>query len=100
MELLAIVYRQYRTSFSIILLLSMASAVVGIGVIAFINQQLIETSAAPWQVLPQFLGLVLLLLVVTLAAQLALTTLGHHFVYDLRARLIKRILDTDTETLR
>ncbi|MFC4258091.1 multidrug ABC transporter permease/ATP-binding protein [Marinobacter lacisalsi] len=99
MELLAIVYRQYRTSFSIILLLSMASAVVGIGVIAFINQQLIETSAAPWQVLPQFLGLVLLLLVVTLGAQLALTTLGHHFVYDLRARLIKRILDTDTETL-
>lgn len=99
MELLAIVYRQYRTSFSIILLLSMASAAVGIGVIAFINQQLIEMSAAPWQVLPQFLGLVLLLLVVTLGAQLALTTLGHHFVYDLRARLIKRILDTDTETL-
>ncbi|GGY69850.1 multidrug ABC transporter permease/ATP-binding protein [Marinobacter zhanjiangensis] len=99
MELLAIVYRQYRLSFMIIMLLSLASAVVGIGVIAFINQQLIEASAAPWQVLPTFLGLVLLLLVVTLGAQLALTTLGHHFVYDLRARLIKRILDTDTETL-
>lgn len=99
MELLAIVYRQYRTPFLIIMLLSLASAVVGIGVIAFINQQLIEASAAPWQVLPKFLGLVLLLLVVTLGAQLALTTLGHHFVYDLRARLIKRILDTDTETL-
>jgi putative ATP-binding cassette transporter len=37
MELLAIVYRQYRTSFLIIMLLSLASAVVGIGVIAFIN---------------------------------------------------------------
>lgn len=49
--------------------------------------------------LPKFLALVLLLLAVTLGAQLALTTLGHHFVYDLRARLIKRILDTDTETL-
>ena len=99
MELLAIVYRQYRTSFLLIMLLSLASAVVGIGVIAFINQQLIAASAAPWQVLPRFLGLVLLLLLVTLGAQLALTTLGHHFVYDLRARLIKRILDTDTETL-
>ena len=99
MELLAIVYRQYRLPFVVIMLLSLASAGAGIGVIAFINQKLIETSAAPWQVLPEFLGLVFLLLVVTLAAQLALTTLGHHFVYDLRARLIKRILDTDTETL-
>lgn len=99
MELLAIVYRQYRTPFLIIMLLSLASAAAGIGVIAFINQQLIESSAAPWQVLPGFLGLVLLLLVVTLGAQLALTMLGHHFVYELRGRLIKRILDTDTETL-
>lgn len=99
MELLAIVYRQYRTPFLIIMLLSLASAAVGIGVIAFINARLIESMAAPWQVLPEFLGLVLLLLVVTLGAQLALTTLGHHFVYDLRARLIKRILDTDTQTL-
>ena len=99
MELLAIVYRQYRTRFLIIMLLSLASAVVGIGVIAYINDKLIESVAAPWQVLPEFLGLVLLLLVVTLGAQLALTTLGHHFVYDLRARLIKRIMDTDTETL-
>lgn len=99
MELLAIVFRQYRTPFLIIILLSLASAAAGIGVIAFINARLIESVAAPWQVLPEFLGLVLLLLVVTLAAQLALTTLGHHFVYDLRAKLIKRILDTDTETL-
>lgn len=99
MELLAIVYRQYRAPFLLIMVLSLASAGAGIGVIAYINQQLIETTAAPWQVLPTFLGLVLLLLVVTLGAQLALTILGHHFVYQLRGRLIKRILDTDTETL-
>lgn len=99
MELLTIVFRQYRTSFLVIMLLSLASATLGIGVIAFINQRLIESFADPWQVLPQFLGLVLLLLVITLAAQLALTTLGHHFVYQLRSRIIKRILDTDIETL-
>lgn len=52
MELLAIVFRQYRTSFLIIMLLSLASAVVGIGVIAFINQQLIEASAAPGRCCP------------------------------------------------
>lgn len=99
MELLAIVFRQYRIPFVIIMLLSLISAGVGIGVIAFINHQLIESAGASWQVLPTFFGLVLLLLVVTLAAQLALTVLGHHFVYDLRGRLIKQILDTDIETL-
>ncbi len=99
MELLAIVFRHYRMPFLVIMLLSLASAAAGIGVIAFINQRLIESFADPWQVLPQFLGLILVLLVVTLGAQLALTTLGHHFVYQLRNRLIKRILDTDTETL-
>ncbi|SFR75727.1 putative ATP-binding cassette transporter [Marinobacter daqiaonensis] len=99
MELLAIVFRQYRTPFLIVLLLSLASAALGIGVIAYINEQLIESFADPWQVLPRFLGLVVLLLVVTLASQLSLTILGHHFVYQLRGRLIKQILDTDTETL-
>lgn len=99
MELLSIVYRQYRLPFLIIMLLSLLSAVAGIGVIAYINQQLIESTAAPWRVLPVFLGLILLLLAITLGAQLALTMLGHHFVYELRGRLIKRILDTDTETL-
>lgn len=65
MELLAIVFRQYRFPFVIIMLLSLLSAGVGIGVIAFINQQLIESAGAPWHVLPTFFGLVLLLLVVT-----------------------------------
>ncbi|MFW5823731.1 MAG: hypothetical protein ACOCVV_02060 [Marinobacter sp.] len=67
MELLAIVYRQYRRPFLIVMLLSLASAVAGIRIIAYINRQLIETAAAPWQVLPTFLGLVLLL-VITLGA--------------------------------
>lgn len=99
MELLTIVFRQYRLPFVAVMLLSLASAGVGVGVIAFINQKLIESAGAPWHVLPTFFGLVLLLLAVTLAAQLTLTMLGHHFVYDLRGRLIKQILDTDIETL-
>ncbi len=50
-------------------------------------------------VLPEFLGLLLLLMVVTLGSQLALTTLGHHFVYRLRSEFIKRILDTHVERI-
>ena len=34
---------------------------------------------------------------VTLGSQLALTTLGHHFVFRLRGEFIKRILDTQIE---
>ncbi|UYA59290.1 ATP-binding protein syrD [Pectobacterium sp. F1-1] len=73
----------------------MLSAALGIGLIAFINLQLIETVNQSLSVLPQFLGLLLLLMGVTLVSQLALTTLGHHFVYRLRGQFIKRILDTN-----
>ena len=51
-------------------------------------------------ILGQLIGLVLLLLVITLGSQLALTTLGHHFVYRLRGRLLKQLLDTDVARLR
>ncbi|MFJ5429790.1 multidrug ABC transporter permease/ATP-binding protein [Pectobacterium actinidiae] len=95
MALLHIVYQQYRWPFLAVILLSLLSAALGIGLIAFINLQLIETVNQSLGVLPQFLGLLLLLMGVTLASQLALTTLGHHFVYRLRGQFIKRILDTN-----
>lgn len=98
MELLQVVFRHYRWPFLGAIGLSLLSAGLGVGVIAFINQRLIEVGS-PLSALPQFLGLLLVLLVVTLATQLALTLLGHHFVYDLRSRLVKRILDTDIERL-
>ncbi|MCU1789239.1 multidrug ABC transporter permease/ATP-binding protein [Pectobacterium polaris] len=95
MELLRIVYQQYRWPFLAVILLSLLSAALGIGLIAFISLQLIETVNQSLSVLPQFLGLLLLLMGVTLVSQLALTTLGHHFVYRLRGQFIKRILDTN-----
>ena len=98
MELLRVVFRHYRWPFLGALALSLMSAGLGVGVIAFINQRLIEAGSA-LSALPQFLGLLALLLAVTLGTQLALTLLGHHFVFDLRSRLVKRILDTDIERL-
>ncbi|MGY3859228.1 multidrug ABC transporter permease/ATP-binding protein [Aeromonas intestinalis] len=100
MELLSLVYRQYRWPFIAITLLSLLSAVSGIGVIAFINQSLIESAGDPLPILGQLIGLILLLLVITLGAQLGLTTLGHHFVYRLRGRLLKQLLDTDVARIR
>ena len=98
MELLRVVFRHYRWPFLGALALSLGSAGLGVGVIAFINQRLIEAGSA-LSALPQFLGLLALLLAVTLGTQLALTLLGHYFVFDLRSRLVKRILDTDIERL-
>mgnify|MGYP000860270548 FL=1 len=100
MELLSLVYRQYRWPFIAITLLSLLSAVSGIGVIAFINQYLIESAGDPLPILGQLVGLIFLLLVITLGSQLALTTLGHHFVYRLRGRLLKQLLDTDVARIR
>jgi nitrate reductase gamma subunit len=47
-----------------------------IGLIAFINVRLIEMVDTSLSVLPEFLGLLLLLMAVTLGSQLALTTLA------------------------
>ena len=97
MQLLLLVWRQYRWPFLAVMALSMLSAALGIGLIAFINQRLIENVDISLRVLPEFLGLLLLLMAVTLGSQLALTLLGHHFVYRLRGEFIKRILDTRVE---
>lgn len=99
MELLSLVFKQYRWPFIGVMLLSLASAALGIGLIAFINIKLIATTEASLAVLPQFLVFLLLLMAVTLGSQLALTVLGHHFVYRLRGEFIKRILDTDIERI-
>ena len=99
MELLLLVWRQYRWPFISVMALSLASAAMGIGLIAFINQRLIESVDLSVAVLPEFLGLLLLLMAVTLGSQLALTTLGHHFVYRLRSEFIKRLLDTPIERI-
>ncbi|MAS09817.1 multidrug ABC transporter permease/ATP-binding protein [Salinisphaera sp.] len=99
MTLLRLILRDYRAAFIGVLMASVASAALGIGVIAFINQRLIETAANPLAAMPQFFGLILLLLAVSLVAQLGLTVLGHQFVFDLRSRLVKRIMDTDIERI-
>ncbi|WP_423822826.1 multidrug ABC transporter permease/ATP-binding protein [Salinisphaera sp. SPP-AMP-43] len=95
MDLIRLIVRDYRLAFTGVMLASLANAGLGIGVIAFINQRLIATGDAALSALPQFFGLIVALLIIALVAQLGLTTLGHYFVFDLRSKLVKRILDTD-----
>ncbi|MDI9219988.1 multidrug ABC transporter permease/ATP-binding protein [Pantoea sp. EA-12] len=99
MALLHVVYRQYRWPFIGVILLTLLSAALGIGLIAYINNELIVAVNTSIAVLPSFLGQLFLLMAVTLGSQLALTLLGHHFVWRLRGEFIKRILDTRIERI-
>ncbi len=68
MELLSLVWRQYRWPFLGVIALSLLSAALGIGLIAFINLRLITSVDTSLRVLPEFLGLLGLLMAVTLVA--------------------------------
>ncbi|WP_337020924.1 multidrug ABC transporter permease/ATP-binding protein [Pantoea anthophila] len=99
MTLLHVVFRQFRWPFIGVIALTLLSAVLGIGMIAFINREMIVAINTSFAVLPQFLLQLVVLMAVTLASQLALTTLGHQFVWRLRGEFIKRILDTRVERI-
>jgi len=99
MTLLSVVFRQFRWPFIGVIALTLLSAVLGIGMIAFINREMIVAINSSYAVLPQFLLQLLVLMAVTLASQLALTMLGHQFVWRMRGEFIKRILDTRVERI-
>jgi len=99
MTLLSVVFRQFRWPFIGVIALTLLSAVLGIGMIAFINREMIVAINTSYAVLPQFLLQLVVLMAVTLASQLALTMLGHQFVWRMRGEFIKRILDTRVERI-
>lgn len=99
MKLFKLLFRDNRLPLSGIVLLSLCSAVLSVGVIAFINLKLIRLEGELATTLLSFLGLLALLLISSGAGQVALHTLGHRFVYRLRRSLVRRVLDTDIERL-
>ncbi|MGP4863958.1 cyclic peptide export ABC transporter [Psychrobacter sp. T6-5] len=91
------IWAQYRLPFLKVILLNLVNAAVSVGIIAYINQTFISQpvfNTLSWSSLGQFALLVLLLLVTTFVSQYALTRLGHKFVYELRTKLVKQIIDT------
>ncbi|AOY42710.1 putative ABC transporter ATP-binding protein [Psychrobacter sp. AntiMn-1] len=91
------IWAQYRLPFLKVILLNLINAAVSVGIIAYINQTFISQpvfNTLSWSSLGQFALLVLLLLVTTFVSQYALTRLGHKFVYELRTKLVKQIIDT------
>jgi len=91
------IWANYRLPFLKVILLNLINATVSVGIIAYINHTFISQPVfdiLSWLSLAQFSLLVLLLLVTTFLSQYALTRLGHRFVYELRTKLVKQIIDT------
>ncbi|MET1081131.1 MAG: multidrug ABC transporter permease/ATP-binding protein [Pseudomonas sp.] len=99
MKLLRLLFQDHRGPLLGVMLLSLCSALLSVGVIAFVNLRLIAGSAELGLALAQFGGLLLALLLCAGSAQISLHVLGHRFVYRLRRSLVKRVLDTDIERL-
>ena len=96
-SLYQMIWAHYRLPFLKVIFLNLVNAAVSVGIIAFINHTFISQpvfNTLSWASLGQFSALVLLLLVTTFVSQYALTRLGHQFVYELRTKLVKQIIDT------
>lgn len=99
MKLFRLILQHSPVPFLMSLLLSLVSALLSVGVIAFINQRMLAVEAPSLSTLMWFALLLVLLLVLAAGAQVAMTAIGHRFVYTMRRALVKRVLDTGIERL-
>ncbi|QUX94654.1 multidrug ABC transporter permease/ATP-binding protein [Marinomonas sp. CT5] len=97
MNLLRQLANKQLKALSFVVLLSFTSALLTLGVIAFIQYRLLDTNNLTPKVMWQFLLLLVILLIITTWAQIALHKLGHQFVYLKRCQLIKQLINTDIE---
>ncbi|MGP9492776.1 multidrug ABC transporter permease/ATP-binding protein [Psychrobacter sp. AOP7-B1-24] len=91
------IWAHYRLPFLKVILLNLINAAVSVGIIAYINHTFISQpvfDTLSLLSLGYFSALVILLLITTFLSQYALTCLGHKFVYELRTKLVKQIIDT------
>ena len=99
MSLLRSILKQHLLAIGGIILLNLTSACLGIFTIAYINQTLADESSL-YTGLSKLTGLLILLLLITLAAQWGLTALGHHFIWQKRSRIIRQMMATPLDKLQ
>ena len=99
MNLFRLILEHFRGTLLLALLLSGASAAIGVRVMAFINEHMIQDPAVDRTTLIEFGALLAGMFVIASLAQIIMTRLGHRLVYQLRRTLVKRVLDTDCERL-
>ncbi|WP_020563505.1 multidrug ABC transporter permease/ATP-binding protein [Methylosarcina fibrata] len=99
MTLLRLLFNRFRWALLAVLALSIASAGLSVGIIAFTNERMLHPQHELNPTLLLFGGLLAAVFLIGTASQICMTTLGHCLVYQFRRTLVKRILDTDLERL-
>ena len=94
MRLIRLVFSHNPGALTFALLLSVVSALLSVGVVAFINERLVSATEGGAGLLWQFTGLLVVLLIIASYAHILLTALGHRFVYGLRRSMVKLVLYT------
>lgn len=97
MNIYRFLFSRFKWQLFAAVMTSMLSAGASLAMLWTLKQQLNPTGEAAG--LPWVLGGLFLLFISGVFAQQLLTNLGHHVVYQLRKVLVKRILDTDLQTL-
>lgn len=101
MNIFTLVFHRYRRPFAQMFGLTLLSGAFGIGVLAFINQRLLQGSADSVSgLLLTFALLLLAYLGVATWSQILLSKIGHSFVLEMRLRLLKQIMDTPVPQLQ
>lgn len=99
MNLLRLMFGQFRWTLLLVFMLSITSAGLAVWVIAYTNDHLLHPQHDLNTTLLEFSGLLAAVFMIGAASQISMTTLGHRLVYQLRRTMVKRILDTDLERL-
>lgn len=94
--------RQRLGLFSIVVVMTIVSAFVSVGVLAFIRQNFYpeEGLSVDVQTLVLFFVLVLFMLLLSAGTQMLLHYMGHLVVLNLRQTLVRRVLKTSVEQLQ
>lgn len=100
MEILKLILKNHIRQFCLMLLLTVASGGLGIGVLAFINHYLLHEAARNSRVIWLFIALMLVYFFLSILAQIALANIGQRFIFNLRVQMMKRILDAPQEIIQ
>lgn len=95
MYIIRLIYQQYRVSFLLMIALTIISSLLGIGVLAYINNYLLQVQTEySLTTLLNFGLLVLFYLLFSMLAQIKLSKIGHGFIFNMQSQLVKRIMDS------
>lgn len=99
MKLIRLMFTTNRSQILLAALASIVGGVLGVYVIAFINSRFIQANQVSAMDAMTFAGLLMALFAGTVFARWIVSRLGHRLVYEKRIELMKRLLDTDVETI-